>query len=109
MTHPIVDIRLFANRTFAISCVMMFMLGLALFGSTSADSATAADVDGLHGAAGGNGAVTGRTGGAAVMPVVGILVSKLDARYLIAFGFGVSALALYHMTSLDLKSVSVRR
>jgi DHA2 family multidrug resistance protein len=37
-----------------------------------------------------------------LMPVVGIAVSKLDARYLIAFGFLVSSLALFYMTGLSL-------
>src|SRR5262249_35214977 len=37
------------------------------------------------------------------MPIVGMLISKVDGRYLIAFGFSAIALALYHMTSLDLQ------
>jgi DHA2 family multidrug resistance protein len=99
---PIVDIKLFANRTFAISCVMMFMLGLALFGSTVLIPQLLQSLLGYTAAEAG---MVLSPGGLVVlfcMPVVGIMVSKLDARYLIAFGFGVSALALYHMTSLDL-------
>jgi MFS transporter, DHA2 family, multidrug resistance protein len=37
------------------------------------------------------------------MPIVGILISKLDGRYLILFGFTSMALALYYMMSLDLQ------
>jgi DHA2 family multidrug resistance protein len=37
-----------------------------------------------------------------LMPVVGILVTKLDARYLIAFGFLASAVSLWYMTGLTL-------
>src|SRR5260370_18609430 len=37
------------------------------------------------------------------MPIVGVLISKLDGRYLIMFGFSSIALALFHMTSLDLQ------
>ena len=33
-THPIVDVRLFANRNFAAANVMMLMLGVVLYGST---------------------------------------------------------------------------
>ena len=36
-----------------------------------------------------------------LMPLVGLLVSRVDARWLIAFGFLISALALYHMTVID--------
>src|SRR5260370_8055709 len=38
----------------------------------------------------------------AMMPVVGYLVSRWDARYLIGFGLATTALALYHMTGFDL-------
>jgi len=37
------------------------------------------------------------------MPIVGFLISKLDGRYLVMFGFSSIALALFHMTSLDLQ------
>ncbi len=100
---PIVDIKLFANRTFAISCGMMFMLGLALFGSTVLIPQLLQSLLGYTAAQAG---MVLSPGGVVVlicMPVVGIMVSKLDARYLIAFGFATTALALYHMTSLDLQ------
>src|SRR5579871_3643723 len=32
--HPVIDIRLFKNRNFAVSCMMMFVIGATLFGST---------------------------------------------------------------------------
>jgi MFS transporter, DHA2 family, multidrug resistance protein len=38
----------------------------------------------------------------ALMPLVGILISRLDSRLLIAFGLAVTAWSLYHLTSLDL-------
>src|SRR5712692_2388099 len=37
------------------------------------------------------------------MPIVGFLISKVDGRYLIMFGFTAMALALFYMTSLDLQ------
>ncbi len=100
---PIIDIRLFGNRTFAISCVMMFMLGLALFGSTILIPQFLQSLLGYSAAQAG---MVLSPGGLVVlffMPIVGIAVSKLDARYLIAVGFGLSALALYYMTTLDLQ------
>jgi DHA2 family multidrug resistance protein len=100
---PIVDIRLFRNRTFAVSCVMMFMLGLALFGSTVLIPQLLQTLMGYSAAQAG---MVLSPGGVVVllcMPVVGIAVSKMDARWLIAFGWAVSALALYHMTGLSLE------
>jgi len=99
---PIIDIKLFRNRTFAISCVMMFMLGLALFGTTVLLPQL---LQSLLGYSAQQAGMVLSPGGVVVllcMPVVGILVSKWDARYLIAFGFTACAAALYHMTSLSL-------
>jgi MFS transporter, DHA2 family, multidrug resistance protein len=36
-----------------------------------------------------------------LMPVAGLLVARIDARWLIATGFAISAFALYHMTIID--------
>jgi DHA2 family multidrug resistance protein len=38
-----------------------------------------------------------------MMPIVGQLVSRVDPRYLIFFGFSATSLALYHMTSINLE------
>jgi len=101
-SDPIVDIRLFRNRTFAISCAMMFMLGLALFGSTVLIPQL---LQSLLGYTAQDAGMVLSPGGVVVvlcMPMVGLAVSKLDARYLIAAGFLICALALYHMTGLEL-------
>ena len=100
---PIIDIRLFAHRTFAISCVMMFMLGLALFGSTVLIPQFLQSLMGYSAAQAG---LVLSPGGIVVlicMPAVGIGVSKLDARWLIALGWLLCAVALYHMTGLNLQ------
>ena len=35
-----------------------------------------------------------------IMPIIGNLVSRVDARYLIGAGLVISALALFHMTNI---------
>jgi DHA2 family multidrug resistance protein len=37
------------------------------------------------------------------MPIVGVLITRVDARYLLAFGFTVTSIALFHMTSIHLQ------
>jgi DHA2 family multidrug resistance protein len=37
-----------------------------------------------------------------LFPIAGILSTKVDPRYMIAFGFGMTATALYHITNLNL-------
>jgi DHA2 family multidrug resistance protein len=39
----------------------------------------------------------------ACMPLVGYLVSRMDARLLIAFGLGITSWALYHMSGFNLE------
>ena len=40
----------------------------------------------------------------ALMPLVGFLVSRYDARWLIAFGLVIISLSLFHMTIFDLNT-----
>jgi DHA2 family multidrug resistance protein len=37
-----------------------------------------------------------------LLPAVGILISKMDARYMIAFGFAVTSIGLFHFSRLTL-------
>lgn len=101
--HPIIDLRLFESRTFSISCVMMFMLGVSLFGTTVLIPQLLQTLMGYTAQQAG---MTLSAGGFMVMllmPAVGALVSKRDPRYLIAFGFLANALALWHMTTISLE------
>ncbi len=101
--NPIIDIRLFKNRTFAISFVMMFMVGFALYGTTVLIPQLLQTLMGYTAQAAG---LTLSPGGFVVMlcmPLVGYLVSKRDPRMLAAFGFFVTAWSLYHMTTMDLE------
>ena len=78
----------------------MFVLGMVLFGTTVSDPAVSAVADGLFGAAGGRG-VGGRRlrDDADDADIAGALVSRMDPRLMMAFGFCVTATALYYMTT----------
>jgi DHA2 family multidrug resistance protein len=109
--YPIIDIRLFANRTLAVSCGMMFMLGLALFGSTVLIPQLLQSLLGYTAQQAGMVLSPGGVVILLLMPVVGFAVSKLDPRKLVMFGWASSAIALYYMTTLDLNisyAVAVR-
>jgi len=101
--NPILDLRLLKQRNFATALVMMFVLGMVLFGTTVLIPQFLQIQLGY----------TARTAGMALsmgamvlvfmMPVVGQLVSRVDPRLLVAFGFSTTALALYHMTILNMQ------
>ena len=111
--HPVVDLRMLKDRNFAISTLAMFFLGFVLYSSTVLIPQLLQQLLGYSAELAG---LALSPGGAVIMlmmPVVGILVSKLDPRFLIIFGCTVSALALFVMAgwnlSLDYKHAVLGR
>jgi drug resistance transporter, EmrB/QacA subfamily len=99
---PIVDFALLRERNFATASFMMFMLGLVLFGSTVLLPQFMQTLLGYSAKDAGMAISPGGLVIMAMMPLVGYLVGRWDARYLIAFGLATTALALYHMTGFNL-------
>ena len=98
---PIVDLRLLADRNFAVGNLLMFVLGFVLLASTAL---LPLYVQTLLGYTATDAGLVISPGGFAlilVMPVVGALSTKVDARLLIATGFFGCALAIYSMTRFD--------
>jgi DHA2 family multidrug resistance protein len=99
---PILDLTLFENRNFAVSFVLMFVLGFALYGTTVLIPEF---VQSLLGYTAEQAGLVISPGGFMIMmmmPLVGYLVGKVDARYLIVLGFSVTAAALGMMHTLNL-------
>jgi DHA2 family multidrug resistance protein len=93
---------MFKNRNFAISFVMMIMLGFALFGSTVLIPQYLQTLLGYTAQLAGMALSPGGLIVMSLMPLVGFLVSHYDARWLIAIGFAACSVALFHMTNLNL-------
>jgi MFS transporter, DHA2 family, multidrug resistance protein len=100
--RPILDLRLFANPTFAISFCMMFILGTALYGTTVLIPQFLQTLLGYTAARAGMALSGGGLVTMLCMPIVGKLVGKVDPRYLIFFGFAVTGIALMHMETISL-------
>ena len=99
---PIVDIRLLRNRNFATACFFMFVLGMVLFGTTVIIPQFLQTLLGYSAQQAGMSLSPGAFALMLMMPIAGRLVSKVDARYMMAAGFLATSLALFHMTSLNL-------
>ncbi|WP_242395688.1 DHA2 family efflux MFS transporter permease subunit [Anaeromyxobacter oryzisoli] len=95
--HPVVDVRLFTNRSFAAANFMMVVLGIALFGSTVLLPQYLQVWMGYTAQQAGMVLSPGGVVVILLLPVVGRLVSRHDARWLIAFGFIVISLSMFHM------------
>ncbi len=99
--RPIVNLRLFKNRTFAIATLLMFVLGFVLYASIVI---LPQYVQVLLGWSAERAGMVLSPGGfmlMILMPVAGALVARFDSRWLIAIGFSACAFALYHMTIID--------
>jgi DHA2 family multidrug resistance protein len=99
---PILDLTLFKNRNFAIAFLLMFVLGFCLFGSTVLIPQF---VQSLLGYTAEQAGLVISPGGFSIillMPLVGFLVAKVDARILVAYGFLSCSAALFYMLHLNL-------
>jgi DHA2 family multidrug resistance protein len=102
--EPILDFRLFKNLNFANASVMMFMVGAGSF------STTVLMPQFLQSLLGYTAESAGMVLSAAAiillieLPLVGQLTGKIQARYLMAFGWGALTIAMFYSTRrLDLE------
>ncbi len=100
---PIIDVRLYKNLNFLGANIMMFILGIMLFSSLVMMPLYLQTLMGYTAESAG----LVLSGGGLIllflMPIAGTLSSKVQARYLIAFGWLALALAMFYTTQhLDL-------
>jgi MFS transporter, DHA2 family, multidrug resistance protein len=100
---PIIDLHLFRERTFAVSNLLMFMLGFALLGSTLLLPLFMQTLLGYTAQLSGMALSPGGFAIMVIMPIVGWLLSRYDARYLLLFGLSMLSFSLFHMTGFNLQ------
>ncbi len=99
---PIVDLHLFRDRTFTSANIMFFMLGFTLLGSTLLLPLMAQTLLGYPAELAGMALSPGGFTIMLLLPLVGFLLGRYDARYLLMFGLITLALSLFHMTTFNL-------
>jgi DHA2 family multidrug resistance protein len=99
---PILDLTLFKRRNFAVAFLLMFVLGFCLFGSTVLIPQFVQSMLGYTAERAGLVISPGGLGIILLMPLVGFLVGKVDARLLVAYGFLSCSVALFFMLTLNL-------
>jgi MFS transporter, DHA2 family, multidrug resistance protein len=93
--HPIIDVRLFKNLNFLGANGMMFVLGILLFSSLVMMPLFLQSLMGYTAESAGLVLSGGGLLLLVMMPVVGILSSKVEARYLVAFGWLTLSIGMY--------------
>ena len=96
--HPVIEVRLFKNFNFLSSNVMMFLLGVVLFSSLVMIPQFLQTLIGYTAELAGFVLSLGAILLLIQMPIVGYLTSRVQARYLIAFGWFCVALGLLYST-----------
>jgi DHA2 family multidrug resistance protein len=102
--HPILDLRLFAQRNVGTTMFVMFMVGVSLYSSTVLIPQFLQEIMGYSAEQAG---MAVSSGGLALMflfPVAGALAPKFDPRWLVACGFTLTTFGLYRMTGLSLNT-----
>jgi len=100
---PLLNLTLFTRRQFAISFVLMFVLGFALYGTTILIPQFVQTLLGYTAELAGLVLSPAGVMMMCMMPVVGFLSGKIDPRKLIAFGFIDLTLSLLWMANLNLQ------
>lgn len=101
--EPIVNLRVLANRNFAVGTALIAAMGIVLYGTTALLPLFLQTLLGYPALQSGM-AVSPRGIGAVVsMIIVSRLIGKIDGRYLIMAGFGVVGLSTWFLSDIDLQ------
>jgi DHA2 family multidrug resistance protein len=100
-TDPVVSVRLLRDRNFAIATLAMFLLGFVLYGSTMLLPVLLQTLLGYTALMSGLAMSPAGVSNLVLLPVVGKLIPKVQARWLVIFGLVVSAAGLFQMAGFN--------
>ena len=110
---PVVDLSLLKERNFGISAFLMFNLGVVLLGSTVLIPQFLQLVMGYSATDAGLAISPGGLLIMMMLPFVGIMLGKIEARWMILLGLIITSAALLHMTTfntnIDYKYAAIAR
>jgi DHA2 family multidrug resistance protein len=101
---PLVDLRLLKHRNFAIGSMQMFALGLVVLSSVTLVPLFVQELLGYTATDAGLVMTAGGCIMVLAMPATGLLVSRFDARWIMAIGFAVCGLITLYPVNFDLST-----
>src|ERR1700709_1796861 len=96
--EPILDLRTFKNRNFAVGCLISFCVGIGLYGLTYVYPRYLAEVRGYSALMIGETMFVSGITMFLTAPIVGRLMQKVDMRLIIGTGLAIFALGSWQMT-----------
>ena len=107
--HPLVDVKVFCNRNFAIGSILIALFGGVIYGVVTLLPLFYQTLLGYTASAAGWAVSPRGIGAICIMPVIAVLTGKLDNRILILAGFvvfGITSIQMAHIT-MDISPTSM--
>ena len=101
---PVIDLRVFKERTYAVGVFMMTVVGFVLYGSMVLLPIMLQTLLGYPSMQAGIAMAPRGLGSFLMMPIVGVLTAKVDVRKLLATGLVVGGLTLVWLGQLNLQA-----
>ena len=101
--EPIVDLRVLANRNFAVGTSLMIVMGIVLYGTIAMLPLFLQTLMGYPAVASGMAVSPRGFGAIASMLIVGRLINRVRGRYLVMFGFTVLGYSIYQFSYINLQ------
>lgn len=98
--HPLVNLRVLKNWNFAIGCVLILMFGVSIYATVTVLPLFYQELLGYTAFAAGLVVAPRGLGSIVAMPAIAYLSERVDARYLLTFGFILFGLTTLYMGSV---------
>jgi DHA2 family multidrug resistance protein len=102
--HPIIDLHLFKDRTYATGVFLMTVLGFVLYGSLVLLPVMLQTLFNYSSLEAGKAMAPRGVGSMIVMPIVGYLTSHIDPRKMLAVGLAIGGVTLLWLGQLNLNA-----
>jgi MFS transporter, DHA2 family, multidrug resistance protein len=100
--HPVVNLRVFEERTYSAGVFLMTVLGFVLYGSLVLIPILLQTLLSYPAVQAGIAMAPRGFGSFLAMPVVGIIMARFDPRKLLMLGLGIAAFTLFQLSRLNL-------
>jgi DHA2 family multidrug resistance protein len=100
---PVINLRLLKDRNFLISTLSMSMLGVVLYGTTVLLPIFLQTLLGYNATLSGLVLSPGGIAVMVMMPIVGWLIGRVQARWLVIIGVLITSISLFHMAEFNLQ------
>jgi MFS transporter, DHA2 family, multidrug resistance protein len=98
--HPLVNLRILKNWNFAIGCVLILMFGISIYSTVTVLPLFYQELLGYTAFTAGIVVAPRGIGSILAMPTIAYLSDRIDARYLLTFGFMLFAATTLYMGSV---------